>query len=321
MTAVRLGRRDSDALQRCAVGISVGGAFRGSGFLVAPGVVLTAAHVVSTPGPAPRVSVEHPTGSRLVAAEDIRAEPDTGDGSRFHPFPDLAALTVPGWRDHPVARLAPDEAEPGTEVTALGYSTHTPSPGVQPDTLALRVAGRSGPFIRVLGDGVREGMSGSMLLDADGLVRGLLKGSRSYRDAQGGWYVPVAALAGFLGGPSALPGAPARPGAVAAAAGPGDAEFVEALMAFPAMMRPDGRYDLFEKIGDHLGLPHSFEVEDRPDRRDHLYRLVRRCRVHRDERAALRALYTAMEELVPYDNALDRLRVLVGQAVGEGEGG
>ncbi|MGW6836292.1 effector-associated domain 2-containing protein [Streptomyces sp. NPDC054949] len=312
MTASGLGRGDSDALHRCVVQISVGGVFRGSGFFVSPGLVITAAHVVrGTHGPAAQVSVEHASDSHPVAEGDIRAEPDTGDGSRFYPYPDLAALTVAGWRDHPVAGLAAGEAEPGTEVTALGYSTHTPSPGVQPDSLALRVADRSGAFIRVLGDGVREGMSGSMLLDGNGLVRGVLKGSRSYQADQGGWFVPVGALTAFLGGATTALGPSAVP-----AATPSDADLVQALMAFPAMMRTDSRYDLLDKIGDHLGLPHSFEVEDRPDRRDHLYRLVRRCRHHRDEAAALRALYTAMEELGPYDGALDRLRALIGQATG-----
>ncbi|MEU9623224.1 serine protease [Streptomyces sp. NPDC087228] len=316
MTSLGLGRGDSEALHRCAVRISVGGVFRGSGFLVSPGLVMTAAHVVrGTPGPAAQVSVEHASGSHPVAEGDIRAEPNSGDGSRFYPYPDLAALTVPGWRDHPVVELAAGEAEPGTEVTALGYSTHTPSPGVQPDTLALRVVGRSGAFIRVLGDGVREGMSGSMLLDADGLVRGVLKGSRSYQGDQGGWFVPLGALTAFLGAATTTLGSSAVP-----AATPSDADLVQALMAFPAMMRTDSRYDLLDKIGDHLGLPHSFEVDDRPDRRDHLYRLVRRCRRYRDEAAALRALYTAMEELVPYDGALDRLRILIGQATDGWEG-
>jgi hypothetical protein len=74
-------------------------------------------------------------------------------------------------------------------------------------------------------------------------------------------------------------------------------------------------------MGSHLGLPYSFEVDERPDRRDHLYRLVHRCRHYRDERAALRALYTAMEELVPYDGALDKLGLLIGRAIGGWESG
>ncbi|MFD8725441.1 trypsin-like peptidase domain-containing protein [Streptomyces sp. NPDC059629] len=314
MTALH-GPQDAE-LRESAVWIEVASEFRGSGFLVAPSLVVTAAHVVvDGSGPASKVRIHHSTGSYSVAAQDIRAEPTTGDGSRFHPFPDLAVLSVPSWNGQSAARLAATDALRGTEVTALGYSLNTPSPGVQPDTLALHVAGRSGDFVKVLGDGVREGLSGSMLLGTDGLVYGVLKGSRSYREDSGGWFVPVSVLAAFLG--SDVQPAPVKAGAMPPST---DKEIVDTLMAFPAMSRLDGRYDLLDRMGDHLGLPHSFEVEERADRRDHLHRLVRRCRHYRDGRAAFRSLYTAMEELVPYDGALDGLRVVVGRAIGGWEG-
>lgn len=304
---------------RSAVWVNVAGEFRGSGFLVSPGLVVTAAHVVvDGAGPAAKVTVHHSSGSCSIAAQDIRAEPSTGDGGRFHPYPDLAVLPVHPWDGQHVAKLAATEADRGMELTALGYSTYTPSPGVQPDTLALRVAGRSGDFVKVLGDGVREGLSGSMLSGADGLVYGVLKGSRSYRDHQGGWFVPVSALSAFL-----RAGTSPAPVMVEAPSPPGDHELVEALMAFPSMSRLNSRHDLLDKMGDHLRLPYSFEVDERADRRDHLLRLICRCRHYRDTAAAFRALYTAMEELVPYDGALDRLRVLIGLTVGgwEGEAG
>ncbi|WP_328841929.1 effector-associated domain 2-containing protein [Streptomyces europaeiscabiei] len=314
MTA-QLGPQDGE-LRECAVWIDVAGEFRGSGFLVSPSTVVTAAHVVvDGNGPASEVRIHHSTGSYSVAARDIRAEPRANDGGLFHPFPDLAVLPVPPLDGRSVARLAASDAAWHTELTALGYSLNTPTPGVQPDTLALRVAGRSGDFVKVLGDGVREGLSGSMLLGTDGLVYGVVKGSRSYRDDSGGWFVPVSVLAAFLG--NDVQPAPAKTGAISP---PTDKEIVDALMAFPVMTRLDGRYDLLDRMGDHLGLPHSFEVEERADRRDHLHRLVRRCRHYRDGRAAFRSLYTAMEELVPYDGALDRLRVVVGRAIGGWEG-
>lgn len=312
MTLHGLGTPEIDSLHRCAVWISAGGTFCGSGFLASTGLVVTAAHVVvDAETRSAEVEVHHSSGTYTVPAGGIRAEPRAGDGGRFHPYPDLAALSIPQWSGHPVLELAKGEAEPGTEVTAVGFSLGTPSPGVQPETLALRVVGRSGAFTRVLGDGVREGYSGSMLLGSDGLVCGVLKGSRSYRDDQGGWFIPLAALAEFLGMRRA---APVPAGGETDRAG--DGELVEALMAFSAMARSDSRYDLLDKMGDHLGLPHSFESEDRPERRDHLYRLVRRCRHYRDERAALVAVYTAMEELAPYDGALERLRLVIGRAIG-----
>jgi hypothetical protein len=318
VTGPHLGRAHADALHRCAVRVEVAGAFRGSGFLAAPGVVVTCAHVVhadreDAAGP---VVVRHGSGKYAVLPEAVRTEPDSAGDGRFHAYPDLALLTVPDLSGQASAPLADEEAGPGTHLTALGFSTHTPSPGVEPDTLALRVVGLSGPFVRVHG-AVQPGFSGSMVVSPDGLVAGVLKGSRSYKQDLGGWYVPLAALIALLGPVAARQGA--RHPADRLGPLPSDAQLVEVLMAFPVTARADGRFDLLEKMGDHLGLPHSFEAEERSDRRDHLLRIVRRCRHHRDGRAALRALYTAMEELVPYDGALEDLRTVVGRAAGSWE--
>jgi hypothetical protein len=316
VTVSQLGLSDIETSRHCTVWISSDGQFRGSGFLVSTGVVITAAHVVAgADGPAGEVTVHHTSGAYVVPIECIRTEPPRHDGSRFYPYPDLACLSVPHWEGHPVADLAPSEAGVGTQLIALGYSPDTPTPGVQPESLILRSAGRSAGFMRVLGDGVREGYSGSMLLGPDRLVYGVLKGSRSYLVDQGGWFVPVNAVAAFLGTNSS---SHQNLGTVAGL--PTDAEIVQALMAFPVLARPDSRYDLFEKMGNHLGLPHSFEVDDRSDRRDHLYRLVHRCRHYRDGQSALQAMYTAMEELVPYDAALERLRLVVSRTIGDWEG-
>ncbi|MGW2544882.1 trypsin-like peptidase domain-containing protein [Kitasatospora sp. NPDC001574] len=316
MTGAPLGPAPSATLRDCAVMITVAGGFRGSGFLVAPGLAVTAAHVLrgngrpgSATGP---VAVRHASGEYPVTTEDTRVDPASGDGTPFYPYPDLAVLAVPSLTGHPVAPLADTGAGPGTELTALGFSTHTPTPGAAPDTLVLRVVGPSGAFVRVQGDGVRDGHSGSMLVGPDGLVHGVLKGSRSYKEDQGGWFTPASALAALLGPESDLPAPGNRP----VGAEPGDADLVTALMAFPITGRSDGRFDLLDRMGEHLGLPHSFEADERSSRRDHLARIVHRCRHHRDERAALRALYTAMEELAPFDRALEELRLLVGRATG-----
>ncbi|MFI9365633.1 trypsin-like peptidase domain-containing protein [Kitasatospora sp. NPDC053057] len=313
MTGPHLDRARAEALHRCAVRIEAASGFRGSGFLVAPGLAVTCAHVVlDRRGVAEGLVVRHESSTYPVLPEAVRAEPDTAGDGRFEAFPDLALLDVPAvaGTGHPVAPPAGDEAEPGTWLTALGYSEATPSPGVNADTVALQVVGRSGEFVGVSGF-VQPGFSGSMLVGPDGLVRGVLKGSRSYKQDLGGWYVPRAALIAFLG--PLLPAAGFEP---APEPPPGDADLVAALMAVPYTARADGRFDLLERMGEHLGLPHSFEVEERSDRRDHLFRIVRRCRSHRDASAALCALYTALEELAPYDGALDRVRSLVERATG-----
>ncbi|MEV5877498.1 trypsin-like peptidase domain-containing protein [Streptomyces sp. NPDC052101] len=294
----------------CAVWISVGGTFRGCGFFVAEGLVATAAHVVGG-GCDADIAITHASGTYRVVTKTVRACPPDDDGaSRFHPFPDLAVLPVPECSGHTIARLAMADPEPGMTVTALGFSAETPTPGVQPDSLRLHVAGRSGEFGRILGDGVRPGFSGSMLVGPDGLAVGVLKGSRDYRRDRGGWFVPVSALRGVLteaGHELNAHPPPPRP--------PSDAELVEALLAFPSLGRSEGRQDLLEAMGRTLGLPYSFEVDERSGRREHLGRLVHRCRHYRDERAALRALHEAMAELVPHDGALEQLRSVVERAV------
>ncbi|MCX4756065.1 effector-associated domain 2-containing protein [Kitasatospora purpeofusca] len=310
----------TEALRRSTVVITVAGGFRGSGFLVAPGLAVTAAHVVARAARAAEpVGVRHESGEHAVPPDRIRLAPETGEGngsgngSGFYPFPDLALLGVPDWAGHPVVRLAAAEAEPDTVLTALGYSTHTPSPGVRPDTLRLRVVGLADRYLGVRGDGIRDGHSGSMLVDGDGLVRGVLKGSRSFQRDEGGWYTPVGALTALLGTAGVAPPGPLAP--------PGNGELVDALMAFELLRRADGRYDLLYTMGAHLGLTHSFEAEERPDRRTHLHQIVRACRSFRDGRSALRALRTAMAELAPDDGALDALDAVVGRALGEREDG
>ncbi|WBP85396.1 S1 family peptidase [Kitasatospora cathayae] len=310
MTGPHLDRARAEALHRCAVRIEAANGFRGSGFLVGPGLAVTCAHVVlDRRGVAEGLVVRHESSTYPVLPGAVRAEPDTAGTGPFEAFPDLALLDVPAaaGTGHPVAPLAGGEAEPGSWLTALGHSEATPSPGVNPDTVALQVVGRSGELTRV-GGFVQPGFSGSMLVGSDGLVCGVLKGSRSYKQDLGGWYVPLAALIAFLGPVVQL---------VAPEPSPSDTELVAALMAVRYTARADGRFDLLERMGEHLGLPHSFEVEERSDRRDHLFRIVSRCRHHRDASAALRALYAALAELAPYDGALDRLRSLVERATGE----
>ncbi|WP_255954567.1 trypsin-like peptidase domain-containing protein [Streptomyces odontomachi] len=320
-----------DVTHACAVWIAGGEAFQGCGFLVAPGLVATAAHVVRG-GRGGDLVIHHASGTHKVLPGDVRAWPpdqacdqapdqdrgqarDQARHPRFHPYPDLALLKVPGWVGHPIADLATADPAPGLPVAALGFSMETPTPGVQPDTLRLHVAGPSGKYRRLLGDGVRPGFSGSMLLGPDGATVGVLKGSRDYRSDRGGWLVPVSALREVLHAAGHGQNLRREP-----PPSPSDSELVESLLAFPSLGRQDGRQDLLEAMGRNLGMPYAFEVDERAGRREHLGRLVHRCRHYRDERAALRAMYDAMAELAPHDRALDQLGLLVRRAVGDRAG-
>jgi Effector-associated domain 2/Trypsin-like peptidase domain len=352
VSAGSAGARVADPVHRAAVALTVGGVFRGSGFFTAGGLVVTSAQVVAGAADVP-VVVTYPEGSYEVPPGGIRVRPERGDDGWVFPYPELAVLSGPGQDRHATARLAAGDPAAGTEVTALGYSSCAPAPGVRPDRLVLRVGSRSGDVRRMLGDEGRDGLSGSMLVDADGLVVGVLRSSRSFADARGGWFTPVSALRALPalpGGPGAVPAAP--PGAATApprgpsaggvrpattvpapppvpprvpasapAAAPTDTELTDALLAFPALARADIRFDLLQRMGGRLGLPHPFDPEERSAARDHLYRLVRHCRGFRDERAALCALCAAVAEIAPYDRALERLQELIGRAVGGGRCG
>jgi trypsin-like peptidase/NACHT domain-containing protein/HEAT repeat protein len=175
--------------RHCVVRLGGLSGFRGTGFLVAPRTVLTCAHVAAD-GP----DVVLPDGTR-VAVEATRLVPaDRGTGD-YYAFPDLAILTLAGPADRPWLPLDTNDPAAGARVEVLGFSTSTPGPGVLPDSLLVTVAGESGGYVRVVGDQVVPGFSGSPVLDpATGLVVGMVKATRDPDGALGGWLVPVTAL-------------------------------------------------------------------------------------------------------------------------------
>ncbi|MFP3989606.1 trypsin-like peptidase domain-containing protein [Streptomyces sp. E11-3] len=179
--------------ERNVVSIWADGAFRGTGFLVTVDTALTCAHVVAG---GKEGSLTATVEGRTVAIDVVRLMPeDRGAGSTYG-FPDLAELRlsepahdVQGvWLGH----AAPTQA---ASVSVHGFSGHTLEAGVQPDTLFLTVAGRSGRFVRLQWDQVVQGFSGSPVLDTTtGRVCGVLKASRHEKGMSGGWLIPVDAV-------------------------------------------------------------------------------------------------------------------------------
>ncbi|MFF2043443.1 trypsin-like peptidase domain-containing protein [Kitasatospora sp. NPDC058170] len=171
--------------------------FLGSGFVLSPGTVLTAAHVARRGRSG--LGVRGPWGW-VGATSPVRLFPaEPGDG-RFHAFPDLALLDLDREVEQaPFALDAGRPPNPGTVVLVAGFSTYTPMPGAQEDSLLLTVAGPSAGYLRVTGDEVKDGFSGSMVIRLDsGAVCGVLKGSRDFDGVRGGWFTPLAALAAAL---------------------------------------------------------------------------------------------------------------------------
>src|SRR5262245_19992192 len=100
----------------------------GSGFFVAPGWVLTAAHVV---GEADRVLVvpDQLVSDRPVAAT-VAARSGAPDGTALWPYPDLALLRLAAALDHPCVWL--HAGAPVNSCHAWGFPSReygVPSPG------------------------------------------------------------------------------------------------------------------------------------------------------------------------------------------------
>lgn len=187
-------QRSAELARWHAVALFSGASFQGTGFFVNPVTVLTCAHVVA--------GIDEPIWVRW-RGQEIEADvqsilPDKpGDGD-FHRFPDLARLTLRSpFQGAPagiwLADRAPDE---GATVVAYGFSRYTPDVDVAVDTLRLVVTGAGASFMRVSGDRVVPGMSGSLVLDEEtGQVCGIMKASRNIDEVQGGWIIPITAIA------------------------------------------------------------------------------------------------------------------------------
>ncbi|BCJ28751.1 serine protease [Actinocatenispora sera] len=183
--ALEMGRRST-------VQVWSGGTHLGSGFFAADGLVLTCAHVVwQQPDRVTLRWEEHELPGEVV----VRAPAEFGAGS-FYGFPDLAVIRIGTAIDHPVPWLAQPGAKVPRRLTAYGFTTATPDPGVGLEGVELWVAGRSGArYLNVTNAEIHRGMSGGPVLDpATGQVYGVVKGSRDYATPRGGWLIRTAAV-------------------------------------------------------------------------------------------------------------------------------
>lgn len=144
-------------------------AMEGSGFVVAPGVVVTNAHVVAGSS-----TVQVESGSGPLPATVVRYDPDV----------DLAVLRV-GGLDAPSLSFAADAASSGDDAVAAGYPLDGPFT-VSPIRIRAEIM-LQGPNIYstdtvtrqvyTLRGSVRPGNSGGPLLSPDGQVLGVVFGA------------------------------------------------------------------------------------------------------------------------------------------------
>ncbi|MGW4568589.1 trypsin-like peptidase domain-containing protein, partial [Streptomyces sp. NPDC004561] len=176
----------------------------GSGFFVAPGWLLTCAHVVGKGGAAVcrgesamSVTWQERTAARAWAertgtgsAVVVAPRPDTRQAPRDPwPFPDLALVRVTGADDVPCLWLGDREPGPRTSLGLYGWSVQTGELGVRHALGEL--AGSDARALLLAGSLPVGGLSGGPVLDLrQGAVIGVTKGRRR----EDGVAVPVTAL-------------------------------------------------------------------------------------------------------------------------------
>jgi NTP-dependent ternary conflict system VMAP-like protein/trypsin-like peptidase len=182
-------QNDLEALfQACLVRVGPGLAF-GSGVWVAPGLVLTCAHVANCGEVSFTWNEQHLRGAVLDAAPAEPAE----DGGLW-PYPDMSLIEVFDPPPHPCAWLDDHQVNTSTKLFAIGHADVWVPPG------GLHAAngnygGPAGGGWRFYGDEITPGMSGGPVLDVrSGTVVGLAKASRKPDTSMGGLVVPLLAL-------------------------------------------------------------------------------------------------------------------------------
>ena len=170
----------------------------GTGFLLAPGRVVTCAHVV------PELDggkyLVHYKGTP-VEATVVHRHPAEGADKLFF-FPDVALLTVPVG-EHPCVRLRNTPPQPADQLYAYGFPVVASRPFA--DHMFLRAVGpladvESGnEFLKTAGDQVRQGASGSPVLDDTlGALVGMIVQTRDQNQDLGAVLVPTAAILAAL---------------------------------------------------------------------------------------------------------------------------
>ena len=157
----------------------------GSGFVVAPGYVVTNAHVVA--------GITHPF---VIDAKGRHA----AEPMLFDPELDVAILRVPGLTD-PSLRVDPQDVSRGATGAVLGYPEGGPftygpaSVAAAFDANGLDIYGRSQTtrYVYQLAAEVRPGNSGGPLVAPDGLVIGVVF-ARSTSDANTGYALATPAV-------------------------------------------------------------------------------------------------------------------------------
>jgi NB-ARC domain/Trypsin-like peptidase domain len=189
--------------------VQVIGEERGTGFFVAPGIVITCAHVTGSRRP-PAVrwqrngqSAVEATASGPARTLDHAERPIPALDA---PYPDIAVIEVPALTDHPCVAVDDDWPQDLDTFYVCGYPREGGAELLTPARLSYRGMHATDPaaYIDLAEDTIKPGMSGAALVNLrTGGVCGVLVATKHPRQPDGGLAVPWAAAKGDLEGPLA----------------------------------------------------------------------------------------------------------------------
>jgi len=188
-------------LVTCSARLDTDAGPQGTAFFVAPGFVVTAAHVVGGADGLPvRLSEGQHRWRGHVA--DVRP-PSAGEMAATAPYPapDIALIGIDEGPEHACALLGKHFPGEGVRVMARGYTPTFDHRSVTAETETFRLTGlleTPDPACKLLKLGLGEvtrGMSGAPVLDLKtGEVIGMLRTSRKLGSNLGGWVVPASLI-------------------------------------------------------------------------------------------------------------------------------
>ncbi len=270
--------------------------FLGSGFHLGAGRVISCAHVVAG---RPTLTARH-AGAAHPARVVLLAPPERPPGAAVHPPPDLAVLDVPGLAGAPSVPLADRDVPNGAAALAHGFAVNELTREVGPESARLTVAGPSGLGLRVQLGSIPFGLSGSMAIDDNGRVIGVVKATAHTSETRGGWITPLSDLLPLLG---ARPPAPPRKVTAQACA--------RLLAEIPLLQDPPARLELIQSVNEQLGPGAGIKVPYHGHAFLHLSSIAAACLNHSSPDEALPALLTSTHALCGPHRSLDQLGALL----------
>lgn len=176
-------------LVRCTVRI-VCGAGSGTGFFVAPRLILTCAHVIEPGRAGAEITAYWPPPSMGQTSSHTA----TLEAFLPRPYPDLALLRIEHIAHPCVYFDASDRTTPGNRLYCYGYPDDYPEGDSALPTYE-GPATSGGPVLKLMGAQIRPGFSGAPLLDPGiGAVCGVVQISRGRASDLGGRGLPAAEI-------------------------------------------------------------------------------------------------------------------------------